>query len=128
MISNVASRYGCPMRHKNGNCLPCGGFCTAVNDEICGALHEAYSMGSRYYYLRDFIKKPDGVAFIDDTAANDEMQDLTPFEKILYDKENNKPLPPPKNCGKCQFGSSCGERKKPETTCEKYRPKNRRKL
>lgn len=38
-------RKGCPMRHENGNCLPCGGFCLAVNDEICRALHNAYSHG-----------------------------------------------------------------------------------
>lgn len=38
-------RENCPMRHRNGNCLPCGGFCTAVNDEICKALHNAYDSG-----------------------------------------------------------------------------------
>lgn len=38
-------RKNCPMRHKNGNCMPCGGFCTAVNDEICEALHNAYNSG-----------------------------------------------------------------------------------
>lgn len=41
------NRKNCPMRHDNGNCLPCGGFCTAVNDAICEALHNAY----RYGYL-----------------------------------------------------------------------------
>jgi len=40
-------RKDCPMRHANGNCLPCGGFCLAVNDEICEALHEAYHHGFR---------------------------------------------------------------------------------
>lgn len=38
-------RKNCPMRHRNGNCLPCGGFCTAVNNEICDALHNAYQSG-----------------------------------------------------------------------------------
>lgn len=38
-------RKDCPMRHKNGNCLPAGGFCTAVNDPICEALHNAYQCG-----------------------------------------------------------------------------------
>ena len=37
----------CPMRHENGNCLPCGGFCTAVNDPICMAVQNAYDMGVR---------------------------------------------------------------------------------
>lgn len=42
----MIERKGCPMRHSvNGNCLPAGGFCTSVNDEICAALHSAYDMG-----------------------------------------------------------------------------------
>ena len=42
----MADRKDCPMRHENGNCLPCGGFCTAVNDSICEALHNAYKHGA----------------------------------------------------------------------------------
>jgi hypothetical protein len=38
-------RVDCKMRHENGNCLPCGGFCTAVSNEICCALHNAYNHG-----------------------------------------------------------------------------------
>lgn len=39
-------RRDCPMRHKeNGNCLPHGGFCTAVSAEICLALNNAYKQG-----------------------------------------------------------------------------------
>lgn len=39
-------RSNCPMRHKgNGNCLPFGGFCTAVCDPICEGLHNAYDKG-----------------------------------------------------------------------------------
>ena len=41
----LEKRKNCPMRHENGNCLPCGGFCTAVNDAICEALHNAYQHG-----------------------------------------------------------------------------------
>ena len=34
------------MRNKeNGNCLPNGGFCLAVHDEQCEALHNAYRKG-----------------------------------------------------------------------------------
>lgn len=33
------------MRHENGNCLPMGGFCTAVDDEICAGLRNAYNHG-----------------------------------------------------------------------------------
>ena len=35
----------CPLMHENGNCLPVGGFCTAVQDEICFALRKAYEDG-----------------------------------------------------------------------------------
>lgn len=38
-------KKNCPMRHENGNCLPMGGFCTAVNDEICMGLRNAYNHG-----------------------------------------------------------------------------------
>lgn len=39
-------REMCPMRHPdNGNCLPAGGFCTAISDSICAALHSAYDLG-----------------------------------------------------------------------------------
>lgn len=41
----MTDRVNCPMRHENGNCLPCGGFCLAVSDEICRALYNAYSHG-----------------------------------------------------------------------------------
>ena len=43
---NSERRKDCPMRHPdNGNCLPAGGFCTAVNDIICDALHSAHIRG-----------------------------------------------------------------------------------
>lgn len=41
----MTERKDCPMRHENGNCLSCGGFCLAVNDEICEALQNAYRHG-----------------------------------------------------------------------------------
>ena len=40
-------RKDCPMRHENGNCTVAGGFCTAVNDPICEALHNAFDCGYR---------------------------------------------------------------------------------
>lgn len=33
------------MRHKNGNCLPVGGFCTAVDDIYCQIAKNAYADG-----------------------------------------------------------------------------------
>ena len=44
MIETI-DRSHCKMRHENGNCLPMGGFCTAVNDEICAALQAAHAWG-----------------------------------------------------------------------------------
>ena len=41
----MTERRNCPMRHENGNCLPHGGFCTAVTEVICKALHNAYEHG-----------------------------------------------------------------------------------
>lgn len=43
----MAFRRDCPMRHPdNGNCTVAGGFCTAVSDQICEALQNAYHTGS----------------------------------------------------------------------------------
>ena len=41
----MADRKNCPLRHENGNCWVIGGFCTAVNNEICTGLHNAYEKG-----------------------------------------------------------------------------------
>ena len=45
-------RKGCPMRHENGNCTVAGGFCTAVNNPICEALHNAFDCGYRSALLQ----------------------------------------------------------------------------
>lgn len=45
MYSICNNREECVMRHENGNCLPIGGFCTAVNDAICDGLHMAFDKG-----------------------------------------------------------------------------------
>lgn len=53
-------RINCPMRHfDTGNCLPAGGFCTAVNDTICEALHNAYGFNKpdEYEAEVDVIRK-----------------------------------------------------------------------
>ena len=44
-MARLIERGECPMRHENGNCTVAGGFCTAVNDPICDALHNAYACG-----------------------------------------------------------------------------------
>lgn len=53
----MSHRKDCPLRHINGNCLPVGGFCTAVKSEICNAVQQAYEHG-----MRDAIKHPDCAA------------------------------------------------------------------
>lgn len=55
-------RKDCPMRHENGNCTVAGGFCTAVNDPVCEALHNAFNCGYRsairqQEHFRDLTKK-----------------------------------------------------------------------
>lgn len=44
-LSVNENRSLCKLRHKNGNCLCVGGFCTAVNDEICKSIRMAYEKG-----------------------------------------------------------------------------------
>ena len=39
------NREDYPVRHKNGNCLHIGGFCTAVPDPICAGVRSAYECG-----------------------------------------------------------------------------------
>lgn len=53
-------RTDCPMRHKNGNCTVAGGFCTAVSDSICEALHNAYQQGL-YDAIYELSKKSDNL-------------------------------------------------------------------
>ena len=55
-------RKDCPMRHENGNCSVAGGFCTAVNNPICEALHNAFDCGYRsalrqQVHFREVTKK-----------------------------------------------------------------------
>lgn len=49
---NSDLRKDCPMRHENGNCTVAGGFCTAVNNSICEALHNAYDAGQSAFARR----------------------------------------------------------------------------
>ena len=72
-------RKDCPMRHENGNCTVSGGFCTAVNDPICEALHNAFDCGYRsalrqQEHFRDLTKKVEPLTL-------DEMRDM-PCEPV----------------------------------------------
>ena len=51
MYSIYLNTEECPMRHENGNCLPMGGCCPALRNEICDALNQAFEMGYRTGYL-----------------------------------------------------------------------------
>lgn len=57
-------RKDCPMRHENGNCLPAGGFCTAVSNPICEALHNAYLSGYAACALKISVKETDHGAIL----------------------------------------------------------------
>ena len=50
-------RKDCPIRCGNGNCLCIGGFCTAVNDEICKGLRNAYKTGVEDGRIKVYEKK-----------------------------------------------------------------------
>lgn len=45
------NKEDCPMRHENGNCLPMGGFCNALKNELCDAMKQAYEKGYRDGYF-----------------------------------------------------------------------------
>ena len=61
-------REDCQMRHENGNCLPIGGFCTAVSDILCEALHQAYDKG--YVSGRKAVSCCSSCSFGDDKNAD----------------------------------------------------------
>lgn len=55
-----STRINCPMRHDNGNCLPCGGVCLAVSNEICRGLRNAYRDGANSWMLKQEPTVSDG--------------------------------------------------------------------
>ena len=87
------NRIRCPMRHKeNGNCLPLGGFCTSVSDEICDALHNAYMRG-RYdeeteQHALTFIPTEGIYGQYTDTAGNYHWFGTRSGEHIIKAEEN----------------------------------------
>lgn len=65
----MIERKGCPMRHPdNGNCQPAGGFCTAVSDQICEALHSAYDLGG-FDLFRRIEEKKEGIPTTEEVAV-----------------------------------------------------------
>ena len=70
------SRKSCPMRHESGNCTVAGGFCTAVNDPVCEALHNAFDCGYRsslrqQEHFREVTKKVEPLTLDDLNKRND---------------------------------------------------------
>lgn len=41
----IPNKERCPMRHENWNCLPHGGFCTAVSNDVCKVMRHAFDFG-----------------------------------------------------------------------------------
>lgn len=55
-VQSYQVREHCPMRNpSNGNCLPHGGFCLAVSDNICDACRSAYRMGKIAKFLEGVV-------------------------------------------------------------------------
>ena len=58
-LLELRDRKNCPMRHPSGNCTVAGGFCTAVSDWLCDALHCAYDKGEYHALLKMKERKED---------------------------------------------------------------------
>ena len=53
-------RKNCPYRHENGNCLPVGGFCTAVSDEYCEDARKKNDFVSRQWLIDEYHRRHEG--------------------------------------------------------------------
>ncbi len=90
----------CPMRNKQGNCCPVGGFCAdAVPDEICKAVRSAYERG------------------YSDAVANENqkaMQPVRSYEKyqdyLHHCPTCERTLPVRSQYGKVNYCHYCGQR------------------
>ena len=85
-------RKDCPMRHENGNCTVAGGFCTAVNDPICEALHNAFNCGYRSTirkqdHFREVTKKMDPMTNADRINAMTIEEKAEFLSSIAYGRE-----------------------------------------
>lgn len=71
MKNDFYSRKDCCLRNDVGNCGCIGGFCTAVNDEICRGLKNAYYCGIArgVQMVKDYKDKCDGLKHYDDGSA-----------------------------------------------------------
>ena len=79
-------RKDCPMRHENGNCTVSGGFCTAVNDSICDALHNAFDCG-----CSSALRQQETVTKCNDLFDEDGGEILTD-EMVKHSRQLNTPL------------------------------------
>ena len=53
-------RKNCPYRHESGNCLPVGGFCTAVSDEYCEEARKKNDFVSRQWLIDEYHQRHQG--------------------------------------------------------------------
>ena len=79
-------RKDCPMRHENGNCTVAGGFCTAVNDLVCEALHNAFDCGHR-----SALRQQEVIIKCND-LFDEEGGDILPDKTVKGHCQLNKPL------------------------------------
>lgn len=98
----MADRDKCPIRHVNGNCLPIGGFCTAITDEICKGLRMAYEKG-QYDSVVALLKEQEAVEphlDVDEWKCGNcghdlEHQEMLGDNVLFHEQYNYCP-----NCGK----------------------------
>ena len=88
---NSELRKDCPMRHENGNCLPAGGFCTAVNESICEVLHNAYYMGR---HMTNVMKVKHGYNTssmnpVDEFACSECGFTCADYTEVKYDEDGD---------------------------------------
>lgn len=97
----MADREICPLRHQNGNCLPCGGFCTAVNDDICTALQMAYVHGKHDALELLKEQEPQETRFVHHYSRPGVYADLWLHCEKCGGRIDNSYYYKPKYCPKC---------------------------
>ena len=82
-MTGMVDRGDCPMRDENGNCTVAGGFCTAVNDPTCEALHNAFDCGQSSI-LRKIVKKKEPCEYCDGSKTMFPVHGADPYASFNY--------------------------------------------
>ena len=99
----MPDRNECLIRHANGNCLPIGGFCTAIADEICKGLRMAYEKGLHNATVAALLKEQEAIEphlDVDEWKCGNcghdlEHQEMLGDNVLFHEQYNYCP-----NCGK----------------------------